>query len=350
MNHRVTLDGVFPLDGGGTLRDITVEVRTWGRHRSNATLVCHALTGDANVDAWWPGLFGRGRTLDASKRFVVAMNVLGGCSGTTGPTSVPAEGVAPYGGAFPDVSIRDMVAVQKAVLDQLGVTHLDLVIGGSMGGMQALEWAAMYPDDVGTIIPIAVGSEQSAWAVGISETQRQAITSDPSWKNGHYSEDAPPSSGLSTARMIAMFSYRSPTSFDARFGRSEDESGFAVQSYLRHHGESLVARFDANSYLTLVGAMDSHDLSRRRGPREAILRRIKTRALVVGISTDVLYPVAEVRQLASALPNARFAVLDSPHGHDSFLIDTEALEGLIAGFLNESSATTTTSAQGASWA
>lgn len=350
MNHRVTIDGVFPLEGEGTLRDITVEVRTWGRHRPNATLVCHALTGDANADEWWSGLFGRGRTLDATKRFVVAMNVLGGCSGTTGPTSVPTDSIAPYGGAFPEVSIRDIVGVQKAVLDQLGVAFLDLVIGGSMGGMQALEWAAMYPEQVGAIIPIGVGSEQSAWAVGISETQRYAITSDPAWKNGDYSQDAPPAAGLSTARMIAMFSYRSPTSFDERFGRSEDGSGMAVQSYLRHHGDKLVARFDANSYLTLMGAMDSHDLGRRRGPKEAILRRIKTRALVIGISTDVLYPVSEVRELASALPNARFAVLDSPHGHDSFLIDTEGLEGLVAAFLNESRSPSTSSAQGASWA
>lgn len=350
MNHRVTIGGVFSLEGGGTLRDITVEVRTWGRHRPNATLICHALTGDANADDWWAGLFGRGRTLDASKRFVVAMNVLGGCSGTTGPTSIPTHGTAAYARDFPDISIRDMVEVQKAVLDQLGVAFLDLVMGGSMGGMQALEWAAMYPDQVGAIVPIAVGSEQSAWAVGISDTQRHAITSDPAWKNGNYSPDAQPSGGLSTARMVAMFSYRSPTSFDTRFGRREDGSGLAVQSYLRHHGNKLVARFDANTYLTLVGAMDSHDLSRQRGPREAILRRIKTRALVIGTSTDVLYPVSEVRALASGLGNARFAVLDSPHGHDSFLIDTEALDGLVAGFLNETQATSRPSAHGASWA
>ena len=350
MKHRVTIDGVFPLEGGGTLHDVTVEVRTWGRHRPNATLVCHALTGDANADDWWAGLFGPGRTLDTARRYVVAMNVLGGCAGTTGPTSADPVTGAPYGETFPEVTIRDMVEIQHRVLERLGVETLDLVIGGSMGGMQVLEWAILHPDMVDAIVPIAVGATQSAWAVGVSEAQRHAIVTDPRFAGGGYPTDDPPSDGLATARMIAMWSYRSPASFDRRFGRAEDGDGFAVQSWLQHHGDALVRRFDANTYLRLIGAMDSHDVGRARGPREAILRRITARTLAVGITSDVLYPVSEVRELAAAIPGARYAALDSPHGHDSFLIDVEALDELVVGFLAERTRASEERGRGASWA
>ncbi|GMR01714.1 MAG: homoserine O-acetyltransferase [Acidimicrobiia bacterium] len=335
MRHHTTIPGVFSLERGGTLRDIEVEVRTWGKHRSSATLICHALTGNADADDWWGGLFGAGRVFDPSRSFIVAMNTLGGCSGTTGPATIQAGSRRPIGPDFPRVTIRDMVHIQRAVLDELGVTHLDLVIGGSMGGMQALEWAALYPDRVGTIVPIGVGVAQSAWAIGISEAQRHAIVTDPAYAAGRYSSDLPPASGLATARMIAMCSYRSPQNFETRFGRGTDAGTYAVQSYLRYQGDKLVSRFDANSYLTLMDAMDGHDLGRDRGPSEAIVRRITQRALVVGISSDVLYPVTEVRAMAAAMPNARFAVLDSPNGHDAFLIDTDELNALIQGFLSE---------------
>lgn len=350
MKHVVTIRGVFSLERGGALRDVDVEVRTWGRHRPNAVLVCHALTGNADADDWWRDLFGQGRVLDQTSRYIVAMNVLGGCSGTTGPTSIdPATGV-PYGPDFPDITIRDMVELQRLVLDELGVTRLDLVIGGSMGGMQVLEWAAIYPDFVGSIVPIGTGSAQSAWAIGLSEAQRHAIITDPDHRSGRYDAANPPVSGLATARMIAMCTYRSHQSFDVRFGRGEDHRGFAVSSYLRYQGDKLVGRFDANTYLTLTAAMDSHDIGRGRGPIEPILRRIDTRALVVGISTDVLYPVAEVRQLAASMPNARFAVLDSPHGHDAFLIDTDQLNRTVQGFLSETRTQQAITGHGASWA
>jgi len=211
-------------------------VRTWGTHRSSATLVCHALTGTADVDAWWGGLFGSGRTLDPNESYIVSMNVLGGCAGTTGP----------LGPQFPRVTIRDMVHLQRAVLDELGVTHLDLVIGGSMGGMQVLEWAVLYPQRVGAIAPIAVGAAQSAWAIGISETQRHAIVTDTNFHAGRYHPDAPPAAGMKTARMIAMCSYRSHENFESRFARTQTNGDYAVQSYLRHQGDKLVTRFDAN--------------------------------------------------------------------------------------------------------
>ncbi|MEN8239509.1 MAG: homoserine O-acetyltransferase, partial [Actinomycetota bacterium] len=312
MRRTIRVPGVFPLEGGGTLRDVNVEVRTWGRFRTEATLICHALTGSADADDWWRDLFGRDRIFDASDSFIVSMNVLGSCYGTTGPSSHTEPG------SFPGITIRDMVHLQKSVLDQLGVEYLDLVIGGSMGGMQVLEWAVLYPEKVGTIVPIGVGSSQSAWAIGLSEAQRGAIRTAKT-----------PADGLATARMIAMCSYRSPASFQTRFGRESEDGSFAAQSYLRYQGDKLVDRFDADTYLTLLDAMDSHDLGRGRGPREAILNRIKTRALVVGISTDVLYPVAEVRTMTASMPNARFAVLDSPNGHDSFLIDTHKLGRMI---------------------
>lgn len=333
MKHTVVVPGVFPLEGGGTLRDVQVEARTWGKFSGDATLICHALTGSANADDWWKGLFGTGRLFDPSDSFIVATNVLGSCYGTTGPTSEPHQS------AFPRVTIRDMVHLQKLVLDQLGVTHLNLVIGGSMGGMQALEWAVLYPSFVTTIIPIGVGSAQSAWAIGISEAQRSAIATA-----------ATPAQGLATARMIAMCSYRSPASFQSRFGREADDDSFTAQTYLRYQGEKLIERFDADTYLTLLDAMDSHDLGRGRGPREAILNRIKHRTLVVGISTDMLYPVIEARTLAASIPNAEFAVLDSPNGHDAFLIETEKLERIVTRFMTEAQSATSASGHGSAWA
>lgn len=333
MKHNVVVSGALSLEGGGELRDVKVEIRTWGRFQREATLICHALTGSADADDWWGGLFGKGQLFDPGETFIVSMNVLGSRYGTTGPSteSDPEE--------FPAITIRDMVQLQKVVLDQLGVTHLDLVIGGSMGGMQVLEWAVLFPSFVGRIIPIGVGSAQSAWAIGISEAQRSAILGAST-----------PSEGLATARMIAMCSYRSPMSFQSRFGRESDDGDFAAQTYLRYQGEKLVDRFDASTYLTLLGAMDSHDLGRGRGPREAILNRIKHRALVIGMSTDVLYPVTETRTMAAAMPNAEFAVLDSPNGHDAFLIETEKLERIVTTFLADTQPTSAVSGLGSSWA
>ena len=197
----------------------------------------------------------------------------------------------------------------------------------------------LFPSFVGTIVPIGVGSAQSAWAIAISEAQRSAILGATS-----------PEKGLATARMIAMCSYRSSMSFQSRFGRESDDGTFTAQTYLRYQGEKLAERFDADTYLTLLGAMDSHDLGRGRGPREAILNRIKHRALVVGTTTDVLYPVSEMRAMATAIPNAEFAVLDSPNGHDAFLIETDKLERIVATFLEDTRTAAVTTGQGASWA
>ncbi|RPI24927.1 MAG: homoserine O-acetyltransferase [Actinobacteria bacterium] len=339
--------GAFPLSGGGTLTGVRVAYRTWGRPSNTAILVCHALTGSADADDWWGGLFGTGRAFDPERDYIVASNVLGGCYGTTGPTDTPPGGPVPFGPDFPALTIEDMVRLQALLLDHLGVQRLSLVTGGSMGAMQALQWAATYPDRVEATAPIAIGGAQSAWALALSEAQRAAIVGDPNFRGGRYQPAFPPAAGLAAARMVAMASYRSPHEFTSRFGRERIGDDFAVQSYLRYQGQKLVDRFDANTYLTLIAAMDSFDLADR-------VAKIDTPALVVGISSDVLYPVSEVRALAGALPRAEFALLNAPHGHDAFLIETAPLNRMIVGFRRRLASGWTPSAanrgRGAAWA
>lgn len=323
------------LDCGVTLPDVTVAYRTWGRLNEagdNAVLVCHALTGWADVEAWWGALLGEGRALDPSRDFVVCSNVLGSCYGTTGPTSPRPDGSGWWGADFPALTIRDMVRVQHALVEALGVTRLQLVIGGSMGGMQALEWPLLYPSFVSAIAPVAVSARHSAWCVGWSEAQRQAICADPRWAGGRYAPEAPPEAGLAAARMVAMCTYRSHASFEQRFDRSADATGFGVEHYLRCQGRRLVDRFDANTYVALTRAMDTHDVGQGRGGWQQALALIRVPALVVSIDSDVLYPPAEQQALAAHLPGARLATIASPHGHDGFLIEDRAVNDLLARF------------------
>jgi homoserine O-acetyltransferase/O-succinyltransferase len=330
------LRGPLVLDSGAVLPEVTVAYRTWGRlgaDGGNAVLVCHALTGSADVDRWWSPLLGPGRALDPDRDFVVCSNILGGCYGTTGPTSPRPETGRRWGGSFPDVSVRDIVRVQAALLETLGVRRLRLVVGGSLGGMQVLEWALLFPDRVDAIAPIAVSARHSAWCIALSEAQRQAIYADPRWRGGHYPGDDPPEAGLAAARAIAMCTYRSRASFEDRFGRKADPAGpFAVESWLHHHGRALVDRFDANTYVTLTRAMDTHDVGRGRGGGRAALATVGAPALVVSIDTDLLYPLVEQEELAAALPAGRLAAISSPHGHDAFLIEAEATNALVAEF------------------
>jgi homoserine O-acetyltransferase len=326
----------FPLvlESGGVLDDVRVAYRTWGRlnaARTNAVLVCHALTGNADADEWWAPLFGVDQSLDPSRDFIISSNILGSCYGTTGPASLDARGRR-LGAAFPAITIRDIVSLQRLLLRHLGVRRLRLAIGGSLGGMQVLEWAASAPDVVEAIAPIATSGRHSAWAIALSEAQRQAIFSDPLWNEGGYDEDAPPARGLAVARMIAMSAYRSHASFEARFGRTAQDGSFAIESWLRHHGDALVQRFDANAYVALTRAMDSHDLGRERGGYEEALRRITQPALVVSIDSDVLYPPSEQEELAMLLPHATFETLHSIHGHDAFLIEMKDLNEVVRDF------------------
>ena len=330
------LPGGHTLESGVHLPQVRVAYRTWGRHdpaRANTVLVCHALTGSADADLWWGGIVGPGRALDPGEDFIVCSNVLGSCYGTTGPASPAPDGRMRWGAGFPAVTVRDIVAVQARLLDSLGVGRLRLVIGGSLGGMQALEWAASFPGRVETIAALATCGRHSAWCIGLSEAQREAIRSDPNWRGGGYAEDEPPALGLAVARMMAMCTYRSRESFEARFRRDGRGAGhFEIASYLRHQGEKLADRFDANAYLTLTRAMDTHDLARGRGEYEAVLRSIVVPALVMAIESDVLYPPAEQEELAALLPHARLARLVSPHGHDAFLIETDKVNALVREF------------------
>lgn len=330
-------DSPFQLESGAHLDELAVAYRTWGHPdnaRDHAILICHALTGSADVEAWWPEVIGEGLAFDPDRDFVVCANIVGSCYGSTGPVSKKPNSDSPYRADFPAISVRDMVNAQALLLDHLGVDKLELVTGPSLGGMQALEWAAMYPQRVGSVVPIGVGGRHSAWCIGISEAQRAAIAADPNWNDGYYTDDAPPEKGLAAARMMAVCTYRSWQSLDERFGRrrTADDSLFEVQSYLRHQGSKINTRFDANTYVTLTHAMHTHDLGRGRDDYESIVRSIEQPVLVVSVSSDALYPPEEQQALAALLPNADYEILESCHGHDGFLIETDALSQLIADF------------------
>ncbi|HEY7725160.1 MAG TPA: homoserine O-acetyltransferase, partial [Anaeromyxobacteraceae bacterium] len=316
------------LERGGELA-VRVAYREWGAldaRGENAVVVCHALTGSADADRWWSGLFGAGRALDPERDYVLCSNILGSCYGTTGPTSAdPATG-EPWLGAFPEVTVRDMVRAQIALAGALGVRRVRLVVGGSLGGMQALEWALLAPELVEAIAPIACSARHSAWAIGLSEAQRQAIFADPRWRGGRYDPADPPAAGLAAARMMAMCSYRSMPSFEQRFGRRAQSADlFAVESYLRYQGRQLVDRFDAATYVALTRAMDTHDVARGRGELEEVLRAVRQPAMLVSIDSDTLYLPAEQEEMARLLPGGRLVRLASLDGHDAFLIDVDWL-------------------------
>ncbi len=326
------------LESGVVLTDVQIAYDAWGElnsGRDNVVVVCHALTGNTRADVWWGPLIGPGGALDTDRHFVICLNVLGSPYGSTSPISEEPGTGKPFGANFPAVTIRDTVRAHKAALDHLGVRQVLTAVGGSMGGMQALEWA-FYGSFVRSIIPVGVGGWHSAWCIGFSEAQRQAIYADANWKEGRYTEQ--PAAGLATARMIAMISYRSRTSFEDRFGRQPQdgqEGLFAIESYLQYQGEKLVNRFDANCYIHLTKQMDTHDVSRGRGGYEAALRSIEQPALVIGIDSDVLYPMEEQEELVDLIPNSELAVVTSAHGHDAFLIEFEQMSDIVGPWLRK---------------
>jgi homoserine O-acetyltransferase len=347
-------DEPLVMEVGARLSPVEVAYETYGKldeAGDNAILICHALTGSAHAawynhpeekgPGWWDPLVGPGRAFDTDKYFVVCSNILGGCYGTTGPTSIEPGSGKPYRLRFPQMSIRDMVRVQKRLCDALGIQKIVTVVGGSMGGMQVLEWALMYPEMVRSIMPIATAGRHSAWCVALHEAQRQAILLDPDFKGGEY--DKQPSRGLGIARTVAMISYRSDVEYAARFKRDrqkpdahfDPENLFQVESYLRYQGQKLVERFDACTYLYISWAMDQHDISRGRGAFEDVLASIQAPALCAGISTDVLYPVHEQKELARYMPRSRYFEIESIHGHDAFLIEWDQVTRAIKDFLAE---------------
>ena len=334
----------FYLESGAVLREVQIAYQTWGQlnsTRDNAIWICHALTGGANAADWWEPLFGARKAFDPDRDFVVCSNVLGSCYGTTGSTSPNPQTGKPYGAAFPPITIQDMVRLQSVLLEALSIQRLKLVIGGSLGGMQVLEWALLYPEKVAAIALIAASGKHSAWCIGLSEAQRQAIYADPAWQNGNYLPDHPPTAGLAIARMMATSLYRSWASFEEKFGRQRQEQPgqygqpYAIASYLHHQGQKFIERFDANTYVRLTQAMDTHDVSRDRGEYTAVLAQIHQPALIVAIDSDILYPPVEQQELAALIPKAQLQVLHSVHGHDAFLIDMDALNDLIVSFYHQ---------------
>ncbi|MCF2527294.1 homoserine O-acetyltransferase MetX [Yinghuangia soli] len=355
----LALDRPLHLESGGVLPDVRIGYETWGTlapDRSNAVLVLHALTGDSHVagpagpgfpsPGWWDGLVGPGRALDTDRWFVMAPNVLGGCRGTTGPASLAPDGRA-WGSRFPRLTIRDQVAAEAAAADALGIDRWAAVVGGSMGGMRALEWAVTHPDRVGALFLAACGAAATADQIAWCAAQTHAIRADPGWHGGDY-HHLPPESGpwrgLGVARRIAHITYRSEAELQARFGRERQpgegpHGRYAVESYLDHHSAKLVARFDAGSYVVLTEAMNSHDVGRGRGGIAAALSRITAPTTVAAVGTDRLYPPAQQRALAEAIPTARdLAWIDSPYGHDGFLIELDQVAPLVAAALTRTPA------------
>lgn len=342
----------FTTESGYTFDEVQVAYETYGslsEDKDNAILVLHALSGDAHAagfytpqDAkpgWWDPMIGPGRALDTEKFYVICSNVLGGCRGTTGPTSLnPAIG-KPYGISFPSINIRDMVRLQKVLLDHLGVKKLKLAIGGSMGGMQALEWAVTFPDFVEAVVPIATTHKLSPLAIAFNYLGIKAIENDPEWRDGNYLEYGQPAKGLSLARMIGTITYKSDELFKRRFDRAinPDTGLFQVESYLEHQGESFVRRFDANTYLYLVKAMNEHDISKPYGSLERTIRRIRSRVLMIGIDTDMLYFPDDMRNFIRRLNTAggygEYKEIKSCQGHDAFLIDFDQLSPIVKEFL-----------------
>ncbi|MEM8663178.1 MAG: homoserine O-acetyltransferase [Pseudomonadota bacterium] len=356
----VFADPPLPLDAGGTLENFQVAYQTYGTldaDKRNAVLLCHALTGDqhaANIHpvtgrpGWWDALVGPGRPVDTNVFFVICTNVIGGCSGSTGPASARPGSDQPYGLEMPVVTIADMVRAQKRLIDHLGIETLFAVVGGSMGGMQVLEWGASYGSSVFAALPIAAGPRHSAQNIGFHEVGRQAIMADPDWHGGRYiSKAVKPHKGLSVARMAAHITYVSERALHRKFGRALQnreavtfgfDADFQIESYLRHQGSTFVDRFDANSYLYLTRAMDYFDLLHEHGGRLAnAFKGSETRWCVISFTSDWLFPTSESRTVVHALNAAgaqvSFVEIDTDKGHDAFLLEEPEFHRAVRGFL-----------------
>ena len=349
------------LDCGRTLKGVNIRYETVGTlapDRSNAILITHALSGDAHVcgrhtpedpkPGWWDEMVGPGKAIDTNRYFVICSNVLGSCAGSTGPRSVNPDTGNPYNLDFPVITIRDMVRAQRYLIDYLGIEKLLSVVGGSMGGMQAMEWAINYPDRLDSAVPIATTSQLSPQSIAFDWVGREAIKYDPNWNNGNYSADHVPDRGLAAARMLAHITYLSDESMSLKFGRDLQDADsysfdfhrdFAVESYLEHQGRRFVERFDANSYFYITRAMDYFDLAARAGGDLAKAFSAATAAfLVVSFSSDWLFPTVESRKIVNALLknrlNVSFCEIKSAYGHDAFLLEADVLGPMLRDFLH----------------
>jgi homoserine O-acetyltransferase len=357
----VTFETPLKLDCGRELAPFTVAYMTYGRlneAKSNAVLICHALTGDQFVASdhpitgkpgWWTSLVGPGKPIDTDRFFVICSNVIGGCMGSTGPSDIDPSDGKPYGLNFPVVTIRDMVRAQKRLVEHLGIDKLFAVVGGSMGGMQVLQWAASYPDCVRAVVPIACAARHSAQNIAFHEVGRQAIMADPDWKGGeYYLFDTKPTKGLAVARMAAHITYVSEMALQRKFGRNlqnrealsfQFAPDFQIESYLHHQGASFVDRFDANSYLYITRAMDYFDLAGEHdGQLSEVFRVNAARFCIISFSSDWLFPPVENKRIAHALnavaAQVSFVEIKSDKGHDAFLLDEPEMFATVRGFLN----------------
>lgn len=351
--------GPLTLESGFVLPDVVVAYETYGTFTGdNAVLIEHALTGDSHVSGlgaesdqpgWWDELVGPGKSVDTNEWFVICANVLGGCQGTTGPSSLNPIDELPWGDRWPRITVRDQVALEALLVDALDISKLAAILGGSMGGMRALEWLIMHPERVGSALLLATTAQASADQIGTQTVQISAITNDPQWHDGNYhaqGDGLGPQRGLAIARQIAHLSYRTEVELAQRFGLSaqadEDPYGnaivglhpgagrFAVQSYLEHHGDKLVRRFDAGSYVSLTDVMNTHDVSRGRDSLQNVLAHISVPVVVGGIATDRLYPISQQAQLAELIPTAQgLETIESIFGHDGFLIEVSQVGELV---------------------
>ena len=338
------------LESGVVIQPVDIAYETYGTlndAKSNAILITHAFSGDAHAagvngegqKGWWENMIGPGKGFDTDKYFVICANVLGGCRGTTGPISInPATGHR-YAMSFPVVTVGDMVRAQKMLVESLGIQRLLSVAGGSMGGMQVLEWAVSHPESVASAIPIASTARHSAQQIAFNEVGRQAIMADPDWNGGDYYDSKPPARGLSVARMVGHITYMSDASMREKFGRRqrEDNGVFEVESYLRYRGSQFVDRFDANSYLYITKAMDLFDLANGAQSLVPVLNKTRTRFLVISFTSDWLYPSYQSLEIVNALrrrnQDVAYIELTSNYGHDAFLVEVAEQAELITGFL-----------------
>lgn len=338
MNQGVSIKRInraWATESGFEFPFVDVAWKSWGtlnEAKDNVVLICHALTGHAAADEWFSGLFDENGSFDFENQFILCVNIPGSCYGSLSAWTENPATKKPYKSSFPLLTIRDMASFHQFVLDEFEISAVEMVLGGSMGGMISLELTLM-DSRIKSAIYMAMGKSHSPWAIGISQAQRMAIFADSRWNNGNYEKENPPLDGISAARAMAMITYRTPENYTQKFDRERNEKHqFQVESYLNYQGNKLAGRFDALSYFYLTKAMDSHDVSRNRGGFEEALGKISVPCLVIGISSDALYPINEQKELAVLIPNSEFAEIDSPFGHDAFLIEFEQINQHINSF------------------
>lgn len=321
--------GSFQLESGEWLRDVELSYESCGPTDAPVVLVCHALTGDQYTvgteesPGWWSGLIGPGKYIDSTVFRIITFNVLGGCSGSTGAVTIDPLTREPYRSLFPTITIRDMVHAERLGVQELGITHLHAVIGGSLGGMRVLEWGLLYPEDMNLLIPLAVTPFLSATGIAFNYIGIHAIETDAHFNNGNYQKSSD-IRGFETARMAGMVTYRSENLHKERFGRKTREDGlFEIESYLNYQGTKLTNRFDANSYLTLLRAMNTHDIERGRGSIESAANRFKAKVIAIAFTHDVIYPLEAIRSFTDFIPNHHFYMVNTTFGHDGFLTEFE---------------------------